>query len=139
MRSTRRGHDDPNYERSSRALLVAALPIWECPLYFRLMRWRTRSLLGPASSQPKVMWNSAHRQLGLPLNFLLTFSSHCSAHAILSNSNGRLTVQRTFSPVLCTTFADSYDRRYRVSGSDDLSNGRAHDDAEACTTFITSP
>lgn len=38
MRSTRRGRDDPNYEWSSRALLVAALPIWECPLYFRLMR-----------------------------------------------------------------------------------------------------
>ena len=38
MRSTRRGRDDPIYEWSSRALLVAALPIWECPLYFRLMR-----------------------------------------------------------------------------------------------------
>ena len=37
-RSTRRRRDDPIYEWSSRALIVAALPIWECPLYFRLMR-----------------------------------------------------------------------------------------------------
>lgn len=68
-----------------------------------------------------------------------SLSSHRLAHAILLNSNGTLTIQRSFSPVLCTTFADSYDRRYRVSGSDDLLNGQAHNDAEVCTTFITSP
>lgn len=35
---TRHRRDEPNYKWSSRALLVAALPLWECPLYFRLMR-----------------------------------------------------------------------------------------------------
>lgn len=36
---------------TSRALLVAVLPVWECPLYFRLMRWRTKSARSARSGQ----------------------------------------------------------------------------------------
>ena len=138
MRSTRRGRDDPDCECSSRALLVASLPLWECPLYFRLMRVANEICSRSSQQSTKSDVKFCVPPTELPLNSR-PFSSHQSAHAIISISNGMLTIQRTFSPVLCTTFADSYDHRYRVSGSDDLSNGQAHNDAEVCTTFITSP